>query len=313
MNITLRQLQVFREVAQSGSITQAARQLHLTQPAVSMQIKQLESSIDQELFRKKGRGLALTDAGYEILELSRRLLEQVNETSERLQLISEGHLGQLHLVVASTVSAVATRLMALFKADFPDTQIRFEVTNRAGLIDHLQRGDADLVLMGKPPEGLPIKSLLFMGNPLVVIGSPDHPLARGGQPVSLEDLQHYGFVMREPDSGTRQAVERSFHIQGSLDSSMEMNSNEAIKQAVEAGLGLGVVSLHTLVKELQEGRLCLIESEGFPILRSWYIVQRIDKILSPLALHFRRHVLLKAPLLGNNLPHHETLNIFEPS
>ncbi len=300
MNITLRQLHIFREVAESGSFTKASKQLFLTQPAVSMQIKQLEQVVGQPLLVKLGRGLMLTDAGEEMLALSRSMLDQVNMVAERLQMISAGQIGRLHLVVASTVSAVATRLLARFKSEHPEVQISFEVTNREGLIEHLGDNQADIVLMGQPPERLPIKAVAFMGNPLVTIAAPDHPLARRHKRASLKKLLKHGFVVREPGSGTRMAMERFFSERGlELDASMEMNSNEAIKQAVEAGLGLGVVSLHTLEHELREGRLAVIEAEGFPILRSWYLVQRRDKLLSPLALQFRRFVLQQAPLIGN--------------
>jgi len=299
MNITLRQLHIFREVAESGSFTRASKQLFLSQPAVSMQIKQLEQVVGQPLLVKLGRGLMLTDAGQEMLALSRSMLDQVHMTAERLQQISEGQIGRLHLVVASTVSAVATRLLARFKVDHPAVQISFEVTNREGLIERLGDNQADIVLMGQPPEQLPIKAVAFMGNPLVTIAAPDHPLARRNKRSSLKKLIQHGFVVREPGSGTRMAMERLFSERGlPFDVSMEMNSNEAIKQAVEAGLGLGVVSLHTLDNELREHRLAIVEAEDFPILRSWYLVQRRDKLLSPLAMQFRRYVLQQAPLMG---------------
>jgi len=183
--------------------------------------------------------------------------------------------------------------------DHPAVQISFEVTNREGLIERLGDNQADIVLMGQPPEQLPIKAVAFMGNPLVTIAAPDHPLARRNKRSSLKKLIQHGFVVREPGSGTRMAMERLFSERGlPFDVSMEMNSNEAIKQAVEAGLGLGVVSLHTLDNELREHRLAIVEAEDFPILRSWYLVQRRDKLLSPLAMQFRRYVLQQAPLMG---------------
>ncbi len=299
MNITLRQLHIFREVAESGSFTRASKRLFLSQPAVSMQIKQLEQAVGQPLLIKLGRGLMLTDAGEEMLELSRSMLDRMHLTAERLQLISDGQVGRLHLVVASTVSSVATRLLARFKTDHPAVQISFEVTNRQGLIERLEDNQTDIALMGQPPDRLPIKAVAFMGNPLVTIAAPDHPLVQRGRRASLKKLIKHGFVVREPGSGTRMAMERLFSERGMrLEASMEMNSNEAIKQAVEAGLGLGVVSLHTLSHELSEKRLSIVDAEGFPILRSWYLVQRRDKLLSPLAMQFRRYVLQEAALMG---------------
>ncbi len=298
MNITLRQLRIFLEVAESGSFTRASRKLYLTQPAVSMQVKQLEQAVGQGLLRKQGRSLLLTDAGEEMLALSRNLLQQVKTTAERLQMIADGQLGRLKLVVASTVSAVATKLLARFRDDFPSMQVHFEVTNRAGLLQQIQNNEADIVLMGQPPDNLPIEAVSFMKNPLVVVAAPDHPLLKEQGPASIPALLEHGFVVREPGSGTRMAMERFFNERDlHLDARMEVNSNEAIKQAVEAGLGLGVVSIHTLEAELQEGRLAVVEAEGFPLLRTWYLVQHRDKRLSPLAQKFRDYVLQQAPLL----------------
>jgi DNA-binding transcriptional LysR family regulator len=155
--------------------------------------------------------------------------------------------------------------------------------------------------MGKPPDDLPIRAVAFMKNPLVVIAAPDHPLAQARIPVTVPALLQHDFVLREPGSGTRMAMERFFRQQDQrLDANMEVNSNEAIKQAVAAGLGLGVVSIHTLEAELKEGRLALVEAEGFPLMRTWYLVQRRDKRLSPLAERFRDYVLEKAPELETN-------------
>ncbi|HFD80932.1 MAG TPA: LysR family transcriptional regulator [Gammaproteobacteria bacterium] len=297
-HVTLRQLQIFEAVVRLGSYTRAAETLFLTQPTVSMQVRKLEQALDQKLLRKDGRKLILTDAGNEVLALSRSLLQQVESTDQRLRQIADGELGRLNLVVASTVSAVATRLLAEFSKVYPMMQVSFEVTNRAGLIEQLQSHEADIVLMGQPPDHLPIESVGFMENPLVVIAPPDNPMSQSRSPVPLQQLIGHGFVVREPGSGTRMAMERLFNDHGFLlDGSMEVNNNEAIKQAVEVGLGLGVVSVHTLDNELRENRLTVIEAEGFPIIRTWYLVQHRDKRLSPLAQKFRDYVLQQAPLL----------------
>lgn len=295
MNITIRQLKVFLEVATHKNFTQAAKHLHLTQPAVSMQIKQLEEVVGTSLLIKSGRKIQLTDAGHEMLHLSRNVLQQIDQTEQHLKQITEGHQGRLKLVVASTVSAVATKLLASFNELHPAMHISFDVTNREGLIEQLENSEADIVLMGQPPENLNLFTVAFMDNPLVVISSPKHPLAKQQKMASVNQLLEHGFVVRESGSGTRLAMERFFNEHNkSLKTNMEMNSNDAIKQSVEAGLGLGVASIHTLEHELKEQRLKIIDAEGFPLLRSWYLVQRKDKRLSPLADKFRDYVLEQA-------------------
>ncbi|MBL7000922.1 MAG: LysR family transcriptional regulator [Gammaproteobacteria bacterium] len=298
MNITIRQLKVFLEVATLQSFTLAAKNLHLTQPAVSMQIKQLEEVVGTPLLAKHGRKITLTDAGHEMLMLSRNVLQQIDQTQQHLKQITEGHQGRLKLVVASTVSAVATKLLASFNELHPAMHISFDVTNRQGLLQQLENSEADIVLMGQPPENLNLITVAFMDNPLVVIASPKHPLASLDKPATLSQLLSHGFVIREPGSGTRMAMERFFNENNkTLNTNMEMNSNDAIKQSVETGLGLGVASMHTLEHELREKRLKIIPAEGFPIRRSWYLVQRKDKRLSPLAEKFRDYVLEHASRL----------------
>jgi DNA-binding transcriptional LysR family regulator len=302
MNITIRQLRVFLEVANQQSFSQAARNLHLTQPAVSMQVKQLEDVVGLPLIAKSGRSIQLTDAGHEILLLSRDITQQIEQTELRIEQIAEGHLGRLKLVVASTVSSVATKLLAAFKEENPNMHISFDVTNREGIIEKLESNEADIVLMGQPPDNLNLSTVAFMENPLVVIASPGHPLAAQKDPVSIDQLLEHGFVVRESGSGTRQAMERFFNDHNeTCTTNMEMNSNDAIKQAVSAGLGLGVVSVHTLEHELSENRLTIVKATGFPIRRSWYLVQRKDKRLSPLAEKFRDYVLNTAHLMSPEL------------
>lgn len=298
MNITIRQLKVFLEVASQQSFTLAAKTLHLTQPAVSMQIKQLEEVVGTALLRKHGRIFNLTDAGHEMLLLSRSVLQQIEETTQHLKQITEGHQGRLKLVVASTVSSVATKLLASFNEMNPAMHISFDVTNREGLIKQLENSEADIVLMGQPPENMNLITVAFMDNPLVVIASPKHPLTTLDKPATLNQLLSHDFVLREPGSGTRMAMERFFNEHNkTLISNMEMNSNDAIKQSVETGLGLGVASIHTLEHELREKRLKIIPAEGFPIRRSWYLVHRKDKRLSPLAEKFRFYALEHASKL----------------
>ncbi|MCP3688508.1 MAG: LysR family transcriptional regulator [Gammaproteobacteria bacterium] len=302
MNITIRQLRVFREVAQHQSYTRASKALFLTQPAVSMQIKQLEQVVGMPLFEKHGKQINLTDAGEEINLLSNSILQQINESQQNLEQLASGHQGKLRLAVATTVASVATRLMARFNERYPALSLHFTVTNREGLINLLETNETDIVIMGKPPEGLQLDTQELMANPLVVIAPPHHPLCDRQKAVSLNRLFQYDFILREPSSGTRRAIERFLAAEGrSLKSSMEMNTNDAIKQSVAEGLGLGIVSIHTVTNELEQGSLKLIDASGFPLRRSWYLVQRKGRRLSPLSERFKSYIIAEAQGISSNL------------
>ena len=291
MNLTFRQIQVFQAVARSLSYTQAAQALHLSQPAVSMQIKQLEENIGLPLFEQLGKKIYLTDAGQEFSNYSNQISHLVREADEVMQQLKGIQLGRLAVSVASTANSFATRLLADFAKQHENITISLDVTNRRGLLDQLASNETDIVIMGKPPEGLDLAIEPFMDNPLVVIAPPDHPLAQLDR-VPMDSLQKETFVVREQGSGTRIAMERFFAEKGlGLTTGMEMTSNEAIKQAVEAGLGLGIVSIHTLELELETNRLVVINAANFPILRHWYLVHREGKRLSPVSLAFRDFVL----------------------
>ena len=290
MNVTLRQLRVFESVGRNKSYTRAAEELHLSQPGVSMQIKQLEENVGTALFEQVGKKIFLTEAGHEMYQASRIIDSQLDETEQILEDIKGVRRGRLVIAVASTANYFAPRLFAAFNKRYEAVTLSLDVTNRAGLLEHLDVNDTDLVIMGLPPEGKELEAVPFLENPLVVIAAPDHPLA-GQKNIPLEALQQETFIMREPGSGTRIAMERFFSERGaSLSTGMEMSSNEAIKQAVQAGLGLGIVSLHTLEMELETDRLVVLDVEHFPILRHWYLVHRKGKRLSPVSQAFRRFV-----------------------
>lgn len=293
MNLTLRQLKVFEAVARHSSYTRAAEELHLTQPAVSMQIKQLEGNIGISLFERLGKKTYLTEAGKELYACSSAISRQLDEIDEILEGMKGISRGRLRVSVASTANYFATRLLAAFSKLHDGITVVLDVTNRAGLLMQLANNETDLVVMGQPPQKLDLVAAGFMDNPLVVIAPPTHALAVEKQ-IPFERLQEETFVVREPGSGTRIAMERYFAERGArLATGMEMTSNEAIKQAVEAGLGLGIVSIHTLELELETGRLTVLDARAFPILRHWYIVHREGKRLSPIALAFKEFVLDK--------------------
>jgi len=291
MNVTFRQLKVFQAVARHLSYTQAAQVLHLSQPAVSMQVKQLEENIGLPLFEQLGKKIYLTHAGREFYRYSQEIGHLLDEAEEIMESLKGIKGGRLAVSVATTANSFATRLLAEFSRKYGGVTISLDVTNRRGLLDQLQNNETDLVIMGRPPADLELVTEPFMDNPLVVIAPPTHPLAHETN-IPMKALQKETFVVRETGSGTRIAMERFFSEQGvRLTTGMEMTSNEAIKQAVEAGLGLGIVSIHTLELELETGRLVILDAENFPILRHWYLVHRQGKRLSPVAQAFRDFVL----------------------
>lgn len=294
MNVTLRQLSVFESVARHLSFTRAAEELFLTQPAVSMQIKQLEENVGLPLFEQLGKKIFLTEAGREFYHYSRVIAQQLAEAEAVLEDLKGVTRGRLDISVASTANYFATRLLAAFVHRYEGISFSLDVTNRETLLRQLESNERDLVIMGKPPEGMGLATEAFMENPLVVIAAPDHPLAKERK-IPLARLQEETFVVRERGSGTRIAMERFFaEHHAKLTAGMEMTSNEAIKQAVSAGLGLGIVSIHTLALELQLGCLTVLDVEDFPILRHWYLVHRAGKRLSPVAQAFREFVLSEA-------------------
>jgi len=291
MHITFRQLTVLEAVARNLSFTKAADELHLTQPAVSMQIKQIEESIGLPLFEQIGKKVFLTEAGNEMYNYCRAIQQQLEEAEHVIENLKGVKQGRLSIAVASTANYFAPKILAAFNKEHESVKINLDVTNREGLLKHLTNNDTDVVIMGKPPADMELEAEWFMENPLVCIAAPDHRLV-GKHKVTMQDLQKETFILREEGSGTRIAIEKFFlEKDAELATTVNMNSNEAIKQAVQAGLGLGIVSIHTLELELELNRLAIIQVEEFPILRQWYIVYRKGKRLTPIALAFKNFVI----------------------
>lgn len=294
LKLTLRQLEILEAVARCGSFSRASTELHLTQPAVSMQIKQLEASLGMPLFEHMGKRIALTEAGRATLRTGEAIGRQLANLAQTLADLQGLQGGTLAVSAASTASVFAARLLALFRALHPDVHLSLNVVNRETLLRHLAGNDVDLALMGQPPDDRDLTARPFMDNPLVVIAATTHPLA-GMRHIPLARLLEEPLIGREQGSGTRGALEKFLAEQGlSFAAAMEMNKNEAIKQAVEAGLGLGVVSLHTVQAEIASGQLCVLDVQGFPLKRQWYLVHREGKRLSPAARAFTELVLTEA-------------------
>ncbi|MFK5915038.1 MAG: LysR family transcriptional regulator [Woeseiaceae bacterium] len=291
MNITLRQLEVFEVVARLLSYTKASKELHLSQPAVSMQIKQLEEKVGLALLEQVGRKTYLTEAGREMYHYCRTISQQMEEAAEVFEQLKGLKSGRLEITVATTANAFATRMLSKFNKLYEGSTVSLNVTNRERLLRQLADNEKDIAIMGRPPEDADLVTEPFADNPLVVVAAPDHALV-GQQPIPLTMLQDETFVVREKGSGTRTAMQRFFEEHNlRITSSMEMNENEAIKQSVQAGMGLGVVSIHTIELELETNRLVILDVEDFPIMRHWYLVHRKDKRLSPITQAFKDYVL----------------------
>jgi DNA-binding transcriptional LysR family regulator len=291
LHITLRQLKVFEAVARHLSYSKAARELHLTQPAVSMQVRSLEESIGLPLTEQLGKRIFLTEAGREVFHYSHNIAGLLSDMEAVLTGLKGLEHGNLKIAVASTANYYSTQLLTRFRAIHPTITINLDVTNRQSIIAQLVANQIDLAIMGLPPEGLDLQTESFMENPLVMIAPPTHRLA-GKKTIPLRDLVQESFVVREEGSGTRGAMERFFREHGmSPRLELVMSTNEAIKEAVQAGMGLAVVSLHTVLLELETGRLVILPVEHFPILRHWYVVQREGKHLSAVASAFKEFLL----------------------
>lgn len=289
--LTLRQFRVFDAVARHLSFSRAAEELHLSQPAVSMQVRGIETILGMRLTEQLGKKIFLTEAGREVLHASQAITARLDDLQANLAQLRSIDSGQLNLAATSTVNVIATDILARFRGRHPGVSVHLDVSNRAAVLDQLVGNRIDLAIMGQVPDGLGLDAIRFMDNPLVVIAPPDHPLV-GQKNISMASLATESFLVREAGSGTRGAMERFFAARGlEIRSSMEMSSNEAIKQAVQAGLGLGILSLQTLEMELALKRLAVLEVEGFPIMRHWYIVHRADKRLSPVAQAYKEFVL----------------------
>lgn len=299
MNITLRQLRVFAAVAKHHSFTRAAEELCLTQPAVSMQVKQLESQLDVPLFEHLGKKIYLTDMGQEVYHYSRAVLQQLDELQSVLNSMKGLGKGKLKISVASTANYFIPSLLATFCKRFPGVTVSLDVTNRETLINQLTENEVDVVVMGQPPTDMDLGAEAFMENPLVIVAPPEHPLAKEKR-IDLKRLENEVFLVREPGSGTRIAMERFFAQHDvRFTTGMEVGSNEAIKQSVQAGLGLGLLSRDTVEMELTLDRLVVLDVAGFPIMRYWYVVHRQGKRLSVVAQTFKDFMINEAaPLLG---------------
>jgi len=289
--ITLRQLALFETAARLLSYSRTAAEMHVTQPAVSMQMRQLERIAGLLLLEQVGKKLFLTEAGAEFAVCTRAVLDQLRAADEALNLRKGLHAGTITLAAVSTAKYFAPQLLAAFCRRYPAVKVKLVVNNREAIVRHLRDNDVDLVIMGQPPREFHLSANVFAPHPIAMIASPSHPFA-GRKRLSLADLATENFLVRESGSGTRSSMERFFKRNRiPLRASAEMSSNETIKQAVMAGMGIAFLSLHTMGLELKTKRLVVLPVKGLPELRHWYIVHRAEKRLSPVASAFHSFLI----------------------
>lgn len=287
MHLTLRQLQCFSAVAQNLSFTRAADALHLTQPAVSMQVRQLEQQTGIELTEQLGKRIHLTEAGEEVFRYARLILQQVDEMDDVLNKMKGLAGGHLRIAAISSANYFAPKLLGVFHQRFPDVGVSMDVTRQQSVLKQVADNDVDMAIMGQPPEEMNVDAIAFMDNPLVIVAHPGHRLAKKKN-IALKQMEQEIFLTRESGSGTRGAMHRLFRQHKlKLTTGMEMGSLEGIKQSVQAELGVGLLPRGAIETELKLKKLVVLNIKGMPIKRHWYVVLHKGKRLSAAADAFK--------------------------
>jgi len=289
---TFRQFQVFEAIYRLGSFTRAAEELFLTQPTVSMQIKKLAEAIGLPLFEHVGRNVEPTEAGKELYAACRSMFGTLSNLEMKISDMKGLKRGRLRMGVITTAKYLAPELLGEFSKLYPGIDLSLKVTNRESIIRRIRSNEDDLYIMGQAPSGdFDVESFPFAPNPLVLMAPRNHRLVNKKN-ISLEEIAKEPFIVREPGSGIRDAMLKAFNAKGLRPTiRMEIGNNEAVKHAVASGLGLSVLSLHTLSLEGIDGPVSILDVEGFPILRNWYIVHPKGKELSLVAQTFLDFVI----------------------
>jgi DNA-binding transcriptional LysR family regulator len=280
-DLTIRQLRALAAVRSAGSITKAANRLHLTQPAVTLQLRNLEGLAGLPLIQRTSEGVILTEAGRAVLALNERLEAAILDCEQSLDLVAGRAGGRVSIAAVSTAKYFVPFAIAAFSRRFPKVDVTLSIGNREDVRAALRGYELDIAVMGHPPADIEVEMRPLGKHPHIMIAATDHPLARRKR-VTAAELANETFITREQGSGTRMLMEEFFlKNQLTLKIGMEMDSNETIKQAVIAGLGIAFISQHTVSHELAEGRLVTIRMAGLPVMRQWHAVRRSDKILLP--------------------------------
>ncbi len=288
INYTLKQLYSFEAVVRLGGFTSASKELHITQPAVYMQVQQLQKNIGAKLFNINGKTITPTFIGKKIYETAVKAINVVENSKLEIEQSLNPNSGHLQIAVATTANSFVSNLLSKFKKEFPKMTFYMDVTNRHALLDNLKNKNADLVIMGEPPKNIPLISKAFMKNPLIAIVHPDNELL-SKKNISIKDLSKETLLTREISSGTRITIERFTGLD--FNSDIQINSNEAIVEAVQAGLGIGFVSKHSVSLQLKNKIIKQLDVAPFPIIRQWHIVHHAEAELSPIARRFKQFVI----------------------
>lgn len=299
---TLRQLQVFEAVARLGSFTRAAEELFLAQPTVSMQLKKLADTIGLPLIEQVGIRIQLTDTGRELYTACQEVFHTLANLEMKIADLKGVKRGRLKLAVITSAKYLAPHLLGQFGRLHPGIDFSLKVTNRVRLLERIARHEDDLYILGEPPQEIDVEAYPLVPNPLVVMASREHPLV-GVPGIPLKRLLEEPFILREPGSGTRDALFRLFESKGLKPpmARMEFSSNEAIKQAIVAGLGISVLSLHSLALEGTSGPIAVLDVQGFPIQRHWYVAHPKGRRLSVVGQAFVDFVKQEGKLIAGNL------------
>jgi LysR family transcriptional regulator, low CO2-responsive transcriptional regulator len=296
-NATLRQLKVFEAVARNLSFSRAAEELHLTQPAVSTQVKKLEEHAGLPLFEQLGKKIHLTPAGAEMLHASRIIIRQFEEVEETMTQFKGVSGGKLNVTVISAGDYFFPRLLVEFARRHAGVKLNFGVCNREELLEQMTDNLTDLAIMVRPPLDMDTVNEPFAPHPYVIVAAADHPLA-GKKRIPISRIAREPFVVREKGSDTWNSMQEGFgeHLD-TLNIAMEIRSTETIKQAVMAGMGVTFLSAHTVSRELQAGSLTVLNVQGFPLMLNWYVVHRKNKRLPPVAQAFKAFLMAEGETL----------------
>jgi LysR family transcriptional regulator for metE and metH len=280
-DVSIRQLRALAALSGNGSVTAAAGRLNLTQPAVTLQLRKLQDLAGLPLIQRSNEGMLLTDAGREVLALCERIEAAITACEMSLEMIAGKTAGRISIGAVSTAKYFVPFAISGFSAMHPKVDITLSIGNRQEISAALRGYDLDFAIMGRPPVGIDVDVHLIGDHPHVIIAPTAHPLARK-QKLALSALSKETFLTREPGSGTRSLMEQLFESAAVRPKiGMEMSSNETIKQAVIAGLGIAFISAHTVATELDERRLVILDIEALPVVRQWFVVRRKDKVLLP--------------------------------
>jgi DNA-binding transcriptional LysR family regulator len=284
---------MFVATAEAGSFARASEALHVSPAAVSFQIKQIEDMTGFSVFERFGKKIAITDAGKTLLVYARIILQGVQDADQALMALRGYVGGRITLGAVSTAKYIVPHVLARFQTQYPGVNITMRFGNRQQISEALQQGEIDLAVMGRPDDHADVSAAAFAAHPSVIIAAPGHRLA-DAPGLAISDLMAERMITREDGSGTRLLMEQAFLAVGVTPRiGMITDSNETIKQAVMAGMGIAVISRHTIGLELALGLVRLLPVEGFPVLRAWFVVRRRSMPMMP------GHARLQAFLLEN--------------